>query len=128
MEWPSVAPAPVVTEHAAVCRDRFENQCQCRHCQHDLTGLIVLPKKSLARMSRCVLDRADNTNVSRFLSEAPWREDAVNRRRLGLLRQQPKPHRRRRRDSRGVIDDPLCAPVGSLVDDGDRPDNHGDGP
>jgi hypothetical protein len=127
MELPIVAPAPVVTEHAAVFRDLCEHQCQFRHVQPYLTGLIVLPNKSMANMSRCVLDSADNTNVSRFLSEAPWREDAVNRRRIGLMLQQTKPHRRRRRDSLVVIDDPRCEHVGSLFDYVDRHYNHGDG-
>jgi hypothetical protein len=34
MELPIVAPAPVVTDHAAVFRDLFDNQCQFRHFQH----------------------------------------------------------------------------------------------
>ena len=127
MELPIVAPAPVVTEHAAVFRDLFENQRQFRHFQHYLTGLIVLPNKSMANISRCVLDSADNTNVSRFLSEAPWREDAVNRCRIRFMLQQTKPHRRRRRDSLVVIDDTLCEHVGSLFDYVDRHYNHGDG-
>ena len=71
MELPLVAPAPVVTDHAAVFRDLFDHQCQCRHFQPDLTGLIVLPNKSLAHIARCILDRADNTKLSRFLAEAP---------------------------------------------------------
>ena len=98
MELPIVEPAPVVTEHAAVFRDLFDNQCQFRHFQHYLTGLIVLPNKSLANMARCILDSADKTNLSRFLSEAPWREDEINRRRIRFMLQQTKPHRRRRRD------------------------------
>jgi hypothetical protein len=127
MELPIVAPAPVVTEHAAVFRDLFDNQCQFRHFQHDLTGLIVLPNKSMANMARCILDSADNTNLSRFLSEAPWREDAVKRRRIRYMLQETKPHRRRRRDAIVVLDDTLCEPVGSLFDDVDRHDNHGEG-
>jgi hypothetical protein len=127
MELPLVAPAPVVTEHAAVFRDLFENQCQFRHFQHYLTGLIVLPNKSLANMSRCVLNSADSTNVSRFLSEAPWHEQEVNRRRIRFMLQQTQPHRRRRRDSLVVIDDTLCEHVGSLFDHVDRHYNHGDG-
>ena len=127
MELPIVAPAPVVTEHAAVFRDLFENQCQFRHFQHYLTGLIVLPNKSLANMSRCVLNSADSTNVSRFLSEAPWHEQEVNRRRIRFMLQQTQPHRRRRRDSLVVIDDTLCEHVGSLFDHVDRHYNHGDG-
>jgi SRSO17 transposase len=120
MELPIIAPAPVVTEHAAVVRDVFENQCQFRHVQHDLTGLIVLPNKSMANLARCLLESADNTNLSRFLSEAPWREDAVNRRRIRFMLQQTKPHRRRQRESLLAIDDTLCEHVGSRFDDVDR--------
>jgi DDE superfamily endonuclease len=127
MELPIVAPAPIVTTHAVVFRDLFENQCQFRHFQHYLTGLIVLPNKSLANMARCILDSADKTNLSRFLSEASWREQEVNRRRIRYMLQQTKPHRRRRGDSLVVIDDTLCEHVGSLFDHVDRHYNHGDG-
>lgn len=105
MEMPIVAPAPVVADHAAVCRDVFGNQCQCRHVQHDLTGLIVLPNKSLASIARCVLESADNTNLSRFLAEAPWREDVVHHRRIRFMLQQTRLHRPRRRESLLLIDE-----------------------
>jgi DDE superfamily endonuclease len=127
MELPIVAPAPIVTEHAVVFRYLFENQCQFRHFQHYLTGLIVLPNKSLAHIARCMLDSADKTNLSRVLSEAPWREDDVNRRRLRFMLQEITPHRQRRRESLVVIDDTLCEHVGSLFDYVDRHDNHSDG-
>src|SRR5512133_4077 len=127
MELPLIAPAPVVSDHAAVFRDLFDNQCQFRHFQHYLPGLIVLPNKSLANLTRCILDSADKTNLSRFLAEAPWREQEVNRRRIRFMLQQTKPHRRRRRDSLVVIDDTLCEHVGSLFDHVDRHYNHGDG-
>jgi DDE superfamily endonuclease len=127
MELPLVAPAPVVTEPAGVFRDLFDNQGQFRHFQPYLTGLIVLPNKSLANMARCILDSADKTNLSRFLSEAPWREAEVNRRRVRFMLQQTTPHRRRRRDSLVVIDDTLCEHVGSLLDSVDRHYNHGNG-
>ena len=127
MELPIIAPAPVVTEHAAVFRDVFENQCQFRHFQHYLTGLIVLPNKSMANLARCLLESADKTNLSRFLSEAPWREDEVNRRRIRFMLQQTKPHRRRLRESLLAIDDTLCEHVGSLFDYVDRHYNHSNG-
>jgi hypothetical protein len=127
MELPIVAPAPVIAEHGAVFRDVFDNQCQFRHFQHYLTGLIVLPNKSLANMARCILDSADKTNLSRFFAEAHWREDAVNRRRIRYMLQQTKPHRCRRRESLVVLDDTLCEHVGSLFDYVDRHYNHGDG-
>jgi hypothetical protein len=127
MALPILEPAPVVAEHAVVFRDLFENQGQFRHFQHDLTGLIVLPNKSLANIARCILDSADKTNLSRFFSEAPWCEDEVHRRRIRFMLHQTKPHRRRRRESLLAIDDTLCEHVGSLFDYVDRHDNHGDG-
>jgi DDE superfamily endonuclease len=127
MELPIVAPAPVVTDHSAVFRDLFDNQCQFRHFQHYLTGLIVLPNKSLANIARCILESTDKTNLSRFLSEAPWREDEVNRRRIHFMLHQTKPHRQRRRESLVVIDETLCEHVGSLFDYVDRHDHHSDG-
>ncbi len=127
MELPIIEPAPVVTAHTGAFRDLFENQCQFRHVQHYLTGLIVLPNKSLAHMARGILDSADKTNLSRVLSEAPWRADAINHRRTRFMLHQTKPHRRRRRESVVVIDDTLCEHVGSLFDYVDRHDNHSDG-
>lgn len=88
MELPILAPAPAVTEHAAVFRDVFENQCQFRHFQHYLTGLIVPPNKSLAKIARCMLGSADKTTLSRFFSEAPWRVDELNRRRIRCMLQE----------------------------------------
>jgi hypothetical protein len=128
MELPSIAPAPVVTAHAAVFRDVFEHQCQCRHVQHDLTGVIVLPQKRMAHLARCLLESADNTHLARVLAEAPWREDEVKRRRSRFLRPQTKPHRRRQRESLLALDETRCEHVGSLFDDVDRHDNHRDGP
>jgi len=127
MELPLVAPAPVVTEHTGVFRDLFDHQCQFRHVQHDLTGLMVLPTKRLANLARCMLDSADKTNLSRFLSEAPWREAAVNRRRVQCMRQQTKPHRRRRHDSLVVIDETLGEHGGDFFDHVDRHYNQDNG-
>jgi hypothetical protein len=127
MELPIVAPAPVVTDHAAVFRDLFDNQCQFRHFQHYLTGLIVLPNQSLANIARCILESTDKTNLSRFLSEAPWREDEVNRRRIHFMLHQTKPHRQRRCESLVVIDETLGEHVGSLFDYVDRHYHHSDG-
>ena len=105
MELPILEPAPVVTAHAAVFRDVCEHQCQCRHVQHDLTGLIVLPNKSMATIARGILDSADKTNLSRFFAEAPWRADEINGRRIRFRRHQTNPPRRRRRESRLALDE-----------------------
>src|SRR5882672_5788879 len=112
MQLPIVAPAPLVTAHADVFRDLFENRCQFQHVQHDLTGLIVLDNKSLANITRCVLESADKTHLSRFFSEAPWFPERVNDRRGAYLLQQTKGGRGPTADSALRLDDTLCEHVG----------------
>jgi len=126
MQLPIVAPAPIVTAHAAIFRDLFENRCQFHHFQHYLTGLIVLDNKSLANITRCVLESADKTNLSRFFSEAPWFQDRVNERRVEYLLQQTKAVRSPKADGLLILDDTLCEHVGSLFDYVDRHYNHGE--
>ena len=126
MQLPIVAPAPIVTAHADIFRDLFENRCQFQHFQNYLTGLIVLDNKSLANITRCVLESADNTNLSRFFSDAPWFQDRVNDRRVAYLLQQTKATRSPKADALLILDDTLCEHVGSLFDYVDRHYNHGD--
>jgi DDE superfamily endonuclease len=126
MQLPIVAPAPLVTTHATTFQDLFENRCQFDHFQHYLTGLIVLPNKSLSNIARCVLDSADKTNLSRFFSEAPWKEAEVNDRRITYMLTQTAPHRRSAEASALSVDDTLCEHVGSLFEYVDRHYNHSD--
>src|SRR5438093_12249890 len=99
MQLPIVAPAPLVTAHADVFRDLFENRRQFQHFQHYLTGLIVLDNKSLTNITRCVLESADKTHRSRFFSEAPWFQARVNDRRVAYLMLQKKAVRSPKRDA-----------------------------
>jgi hypothetical protein len=125
MQLPIVVPAPIVTAHADIFRDLFENRCQFQHFQNYLTGLIVLDNKSLANIARCVLESADKTNLSRFFSEAPWFQERVNDRRLTYLLQQTQAVRGPKADAVLILDDTLCEHVGSLFDYVDRHYNHG---
>jgi SRSO17 transposase len=126
MQLPIVAPAPIVTAHADIFRDLFENRCQFHHFQNYLTGLIVLDNKSLANITRCVLESADKTNLSRFFSASPWFQDRVNDRRVAYLLQQTQAVRGPKADALLILDDTLCEHVGSLFDYVDRHYNHGD--
>ena len=85
MQLPIVKPAPIVKTHAESFRHLFENQCQFQHFQNYLTGLMVLENQSLANISRCILESADKTNLSRFLSQAPWSEQKVNSERVKYM-------------------------------------------
>ncbi len=124
MQLPIVKPAPIVTTHAQAFRHLFENQCQFRHFQNYLTGLMVLPKKSLANISRCILESADKTNLSRFLSQAPWSEEKVNKERIKYLLNQTANQRQTAEESYLIFDDTLCEHVGSLFEYVDRHYNH----
>jgi SRSO17 transposase len=126
MQLPIVAPAPIVTAHADAFQDLFENRRQFQHFQNYLTGLIVLDNKSLANITRCVLESADKTNLSRFFSEAPWFQEQVNDRRVTYLLQQTKKVHGPQADSALILDDTLCEHVGSMFDYVDRHYNHGD--
>jgi DDE superfamily endonuclease len=126
MQLPIIAPAPAVTAHAQAFRDLFENRCQFQHFQQYLTGLMVLPNKSLTNIARCTLESADKTNLSRFLAEAPWLEAQVNQRRIRYLLQQTKQERRPKAESALVVDDTLCEHVGSLFDYIAQHYNHSD--
>jgi hypothetical protein len=63
MELPMVAPAPVVRDHAVVCCAMVDNHGQCRHVQHYLTGMIILPNNSMANIARCILESADTSGL-----------------------------------------------------------------
>jgi SRSO17 transposase len=124
MQLPIIEPAPIVLEHARAFRDLFENHCQFDHFRNYLTGLMVLENKSLSNISRCILESADKTNLSRFLSQAPWSEKEVNTRRVEYMKQQTQLHQRSSSESFLVIDDTLCEHVGSLFEYVDRHYDH----
>ena len=90
MQLPIVEPAPLVTAHAEAFRDLFENRCQFRHFENYLTGLMVLPNKSMANIARCVIESSDKTNVSRYFSKDRWLEERMNDRRVEYVLQETK--------------------------------------
>ncbi len=126
MQLPIITPAPLVESHTAVFRDLFENKRQYRHFQNYLTGLTVLSNKSMANMARCILDSADKTNLSRFLSESGWSDEKVNDRRIAYMLERTQVVRKKSADSYLLLDDTLCEHVGSLFEYVDRHYNHGD--
>ena len=127
MQLPLVAPAPVVVEHAQVFRELFENRCQFQHFENYLTGLMVLANKSMANISRCLLESADKTNLSRFFSEAPWEQEKVNEKRITYMLEQTAKVRRKAEQSWVIVDDTLCEHVGSVFEYVDRHYDHCEG-
>ena len=124
MQLPIVSVAPIVQEHGEIFRDVFANRKQYRHFQNYVTGLIALDNKGMANIARCVLDSADKTNLSRYMSEASWRDERLNNRRVSYMKEQTAPYQVKADDSVLAIDDTLCEHVGSLFEYVDRHYNH----
>jgi len=124
MQLPIVSVAPIVREHDEIFREVFANRKQFRHFENYVTGLIALDNKSMANMARCILDSADKTNISRYLSESSWREEKLNDKRVSYMKEQTAPHQIRKEHSALSIDDTLCEHVGSLFEYVDRHYNH----
>jgi SRSO17 transposase len=127
MQLPIVAYAPIVSEHAQAFRHLFNDVRQYKNFQNYLTGLIVLENKSLANISRCILNSADKSNLSRFMGEAPWQPTEVNRFRIEYVMGQTIGVRMAATESYFILDDTLCEHVGSLFEYVDRHYDHCDG-
>jgi SRSO17 transposase len=127
MQLPIVNVAPLVKEHSEQFRQVFANSKQFRHFENYLTGLIVLENKSMANIARCILNSADKTNISRYLSEAPWRYERLNDERVKYMQSQTVANQRSAAESVLAIDDTLCEHVGSLFDYVDNHYNHSTG-
>lgn len=121
---PIVKIAPVVGKHSEEFRELFDNQREFRHFENYLTGLIVLENKSMANISRAIIESADKTNLSRFFSQAPWKEEEVNEKRISYMLEQTKKQRRSSEQSYLIVDDTLCEHVGSLFEYVERHYDH----
>ena len=63
MQLPIIEAAPLVASHAEVFRDLFENRCQFRHFENYLTGLMVLPNKSMANIVNSGMECPQNRDL-----------------------------------------------------------------
>ena len=116
MQLPIVEPAPVVLKYADEFRPLFKDCRQFNHFRNYLTGLIVLDNKSMANIAQCIVESADKTNISRFLSASPWAAVQTNDKRVRHLNEASKAYRDKGDRSALVIDDTLCEHVGSLFE------------
>jgi len=126
MQLPIIAPAPLVATHAEAFQDLFENRRQFRHFENYLTGLLVLPNKSMANIARCTVASSDKTNLSRYFSTDRWEQEQINERRVGYVLKRTKQVRLAKDRSALIVDDTLCEHVGSLFEYVDHHYNHGD--
>ncbi|MFQ5810093.1 MAG: IS701 family transposase [Armatimonadota bacterium] len=59
---------------------------QLRHLAEYLTGLALGPRRTVRAIALRLVDGPDQSSLNRFLTQSPWSEEAVQERRLALLR------------------------------------------
>src|SRR3954453_16060602 len=87
-----------IIDHPQVVRDAlrdfyavFPNDPQRRHFAEYLTGLFVAEHKTVLGIHREFARITDQSCLNRFLTEADWDPERLNRRRLELLQRDPDP-------------------------------------
>jgi hypothetical protein len=113
---PAIVEFPTVVKEAV---DRFgsefANEPERRHFAEYLTGLMVAERKNVSAISRQFAVTTDQSCLNRWLGEVGWDADALNKRRLAWLQEDPAC----RYGGRGVIpiDNVLVDHDGKLIDD-----------
>src|ERR1700712_1122018 len=113
---PGIIEFPKLVQDAlAQYGDLFANECQRRHLAEYLTGLFVAERKTVLGIHDEFADTTDQSCLNRFLTEAKWDADDLNRRRLESLQKGPAT----RYSDQGVIpiDNTLIDRDGMLIPD-----------
>jgi DDE superfamily endonuclease len=93
----------------------FASEPRRRHFAEYLTGLMVAQRKTILGIHDEFARTTDQSCLNRFLTDAPWDVEALNRRRLDLLQKEPST----RYSEQGVIpiDNTLIDRDGQLIPD-----------
>ena len=113
---------PGIVEYPQVVRDAlaqygdiFANECQRRHFAEYLTGLMVAERKTVLGINREFAETTDQSCLNRFLTDAAWEPNDLNKRRLDELQKDSST----RYSDQGVIaiDNTLVDRDGLLIPD-----------
>ena len=126
MVVPVLHHAPVVRSYARNFKDIFANQPEYEHCKNYLTGLFVAERKNFAQIAACMVNGADATNISRFMSSELWSGAAFNDRRVELIFERTKQMDAQQQGAL-LIDDTLDEHTGNLMEHIARHYDHCDG-
>jgi DDE superfamily endonuclease len=113
---PGIVEFPKLVQDAlARYGDLFTNECQRRHFAEYLTGLFVAERKTVLGIHDEFAHTTDQSCLNRYLTEARWDADDLNRRRLESLQEDPST----RYSDQGVIpiDNTLIDRDGMLIPD-----------
>ena len=83
---PLVSIPPSIANGLEDYRDLFPRSETFQHIQEYCTGMIVLDKPSIQRMSQCFVDGPCQSSLNKSITSSPWTGPSVNQRRLDLIR------------------------------------------
>lgn len=108
MRLPIVQYPSVITENLSYFAPVFQTEEQVKHFCEYVTGLMCGDTKTVSAINSLYLNKNDQSALNKFLTQAPWDETDLNRRRVEL--EMTRLHRRpiSTRAGRLIIDDTLA--------------------
>lgn len=76
---------PSIVDGLRPYRDLFPRVETFVHLMEYATGLVVLEKPSIRRLSECLIYDVDQSCINKMMTQSPWDGNAVNERRLELI-------------------------------------------
>ena len=71
-----------IADGLSIYRNLFPRRETYEHIQQYCTGLVVLDKPSILRMSQCLVNGPCQSSLNKAITSSPWSEPAVNDRRI----------------------------------------------
>jgi len=84
---PIVSIPPSIANGLKHYKDLFPRCETFQHIQEYCTGMVVLDKPSIKRMSQCFVDGPCQSSLNKSITTSPWSEESVNHKRLESIQQ-----------------------------------------
>ena len=84
---PIVSIPPSITNGLEHYKNLFPRSETFQHIAEYCTGMVVLDRPSIKRMSQCLVDGPCQSSLNKSITASPWSEESVNQKRLGSIGQ-----------------------------------------
>lgn len=71
-----------IAQGLAIYRPLFPRRESYEHIQQYCTGLVVLERPSIQRLSQCLVEGPSQSALNKAITESPWSAEAMNQKRL----------------------------------------------
>ncbi len=105
----------VVTRHANHFDSLFHNSQQQQHFREYVSGLILADQATIDAINNLFVERNDQSALNKFVTQAIWNEEELNRRRVQLEVQSLERDRLTAHHGYLIIDDTLTHHVGQHI-------------